>query len=36
MSMANAFASLTNFTARGWWWRSHSFGAARWRGWWSS
>jgi len=33
--MANALSSLTNLTARGWWWRSHSFGAARWRGWWS-
>jgi hypothetical protein len=31
--VANAFSPLMNLTARGWWWRSLSFGAARWRGW---
>jgi len=31
--MAKALASLTNPTGNGWWWRSHAFGAARWRGW---
>jgi len=32
--MAKAFSSLTIPAARGWWWRAHAIGAARWRGWW--
>jgi hypothetical protein len=31
--MTRAYPKHIKPTANGWWWRAHSFGAARWRGW---